>query len=94
MAKDRARDDRRSIGSHEKMMGALGRASLSNISESNPHDESLATWVVPQSVRSVDSPGAKIDKAYKQGRITSDERASERVFEASGDDYRFHKGIR
>jgi hypothetical protein len=27
MAKDRAKDDRRSVGSHEKMMGALGRAS-------------------------------------------------------------------
>lgn len=26
MAKDRARDIRRSVGSHEKMMGALGRA--------------------------------------------------------------------
>ena len=26
MAKDRARDDRRSVGSHEKMMGALGKA--------------------------------------------------------------------
>ena len=26
MAKDRAKDDRRSVGSHEKMMGALGRA--------------------------------------------------------------------
>ena len=26
MAKDRARDDRRSVGSHEKMLGALGRA--------------------------------------------------------------------
>lgn len=26
MAKDRSRDDRRSVGSHEKMMGALGRA--------------------------------------------------------------------
>ena len=26
MAKNRARDDRRSVGSHEKMMGALGRA--------------------------------------------------------------------
>ena len=26
MAKDRARDTRRSVGSHEKMMGALGRA--------------------------------------------------------------------
>lgn len=26
MAKDRARDDRRSVGSHEKIMGALGRA--------------------------------------------------------------------
>jgi hypothetical protein len=26
MAKDRARDIRRSVGSHEKMMGALGKA--------------------------------------------------------------------
>lgn len=26
MAKDRARDDRRSVGSHEKIMGALGNA--------------------------------------------------------------------
>ena len=26
MAKDRARDDRRSVGSHEKMMGALAKA--------------------------------------------------------------------
>jgi hypothetical protein len=26
MAKDRSRDDRRSVGSHEKMMGALGKA--------------------------------------------------------------------
>ena len=26
MAKDRAKDDRRSVGSHEKMMSALGRA--------------------------------------------------------------------
>ena len=26
MAKDRARDDRRSVGSHEKMTAALGRA--------------------------------------------------------------------
>lgn len=26
MAKDRARDIKRSVGSHEKMMGALGRA--------------------------------------------------------------------
>ena len=26
MAKDRARDDRRSVGSHEKMMGALGKS--------------------------------------------------------------------
>ena len=26
MAKDRARDDRRSVGSHEKMIGALGKA--------------------------------------------------------------------
>lgn len=26
MAKDRARDDRRSVGSHEKMVAALGRA--------------------------------------------------------------------
>ena len=26
MPKNRARDDRRSVGSHEKMMGALGRA--------------------------------------------------------------------
>lgn len=26
MAKDRARDTKRSVGSHEKMMGALGRA--------------------------------------------------------------------
>lgn len=26
MAKDRARDDRRSVGSHEKIMSALGRA--------------------------------------------------------------------
>ena len=26
MAKDRAREDKRSVGSHEKMMGALGKA--------------------------------------------------------------------
>lgn len=26
MAKDRSRDDRRTVGSHEKMMGALGKA--------------------------------------------------------------------
>lgn len=93
MAKDRSRDDRRSVGSHEKIMGALGRASLSNIGEGNPHPESLATWVKPQSVRPVNSPEAKIDKQHKKGLITSEERATERVFEASGDGYKFHKGI-
>jgi hypothetical protein len=92
MAKDRSRDDRRSVGSHEKIMGALGRASLSNIDTDNPHPESLATWVKPQSVRLVNSPEAKIDKAHKKGLLTSDERATERVVEAS-DEYRFHKGL-
>jgi len=38
MAKDRARDDRRSVGSHEKMMGALGSAAgwmRNNVSDSH-----------------------------------------------------------
>jgi len=93
MAKNRAKDDRRSVGSHEKMMGALGRASLSNIDETNPHPESLATWVKPQAVRAADSVEAKVDKHYKKGLITSKERAYERVEEAAADGYRFHKGI-
>lgn len=92
MSKDRAKDDRRSVGSHEKMTAALGRASLSTISESNPRPESLATWVIPQTVRMANSPEAKIDRAHKKGLITSDERAGERVTEASHD-YRFHKGL-
>jgi len=36
MSKDRSRDDRRSVGSHEKMMGALGRATGWETMASNP----------------------------------------------------------
>lgn len=35
MAKDRARDDRRSVGSHEKMVGALARATGSDMGGSD-----------------------------------------------------------
>jgi hypothetical protein len=91
--KDRSKDVRRSVGSHEKMMGALGRAALSNISETDFKPESLNTWVVPQTVRATDSPEAKIDKHLSKGLITPTERATERIYQASGPDYRFHKGI-
>ena len=42
MAKDRAREDKRSVGSHEKMMGALGKAAgweRNNVKDSHgmPH---------------------------------------------------------
>ena len=86
----RERDDRRSVGSHEKMMGALGNASLSNVSWQQP--ESVAAWVVPQNVRAKNSSEAVTDRQYKKGMITTDERASDRV-EAASKNHRFHKGM-
>ena len=91
MAKDRSRDDRRTVGSHEKMMGALGRAAHSNITPNSI--EGLASWVKPQSVRSPNSAESNADRDYKKGKITSDERAFERVDAAVNDNYRFHKGM-
>ena len=43
MAKDRARDDRRSVGSHEKMTAALGRAT-----GSAPRNDLGMTWNAPK----------------------------------------------
>lgn len=77
MAKDRARDDRRSVGSHEKMMGALGRAAISNVSGASAAP--VSAWIKPQAVRSPNSPEAKIDAHYNKGLITAEERAQERV---------------
>jgi sulfatase maturation enzyme AslB (radical SAM superfamily) len=70
---DRARDDRRSVGSHEKIMGALGRAAENNVS-----GNTVSTWIKPESVRPADSKEAKVDKIYKKGLITTEERNQER----------------
>jgi hypothetical protein len=43
MAKDKARDDRRSVGSHEKMTAALGRAT-----GSAPRNDLGMTWSMPK----------------------------------------------
>jgi len=90
MAKDRARDTRRSVGSHEKMMGALGRAAGSSTTTPRGSGDlnlnsPLQYWVKPQSVRSVDSREAKIDAAYNKGLITTSERGDERVESAVND---------
>jgi hypothetical protein len=102
MAKDRARDDRRSVGSHEKMMGALGRAAGANTTtprgngDLNLNVSTLQHWVKPQSVRLAGSRESKIDAHYNKGLITSDERGDERIESAINDQSagnvdRFHK---
>lgn len=87
MAKDRARDDRRSVGSHEKMMAALGRAAESNIKGI----QSAQAWKTTSAVRPTNTVEAKNEAAYHKGRISAKELAEFKVFEGAGLDRPYYQ---
>lgn len=87
MAKDRAKDDRRSVGSHEKMMSALGRAAESNVN----NIQSAQAWQRTWAVRPTNTAESKTESAYHKGLIDSKELATAKVLEGIGPQRPYYK---
>jgi len=79
VSQDRARDDRRSVGSFEKMMGGLGNAAIATTPGETPKSGFVHHWIKPTASDTVGSAEQKVESQHRKGLITDDERAQERV---------------